>query len=169
MMASERMGVMQPLLQPSVAESLSAIWAALHRDAEMTIAETEVHYLRAMAVTIDDDVTSALLLRKLQLAQILHADALPPKTVGMNSFLEYAYDGRARFFCQIVHPSAALPNYALPVTSSLGAGLVGLREGQTILWPDERGTLCDLSVLRVENCSGLAEWLDCAAASGARA
>ncbi|MEA1014622.1 hypothetical protein SH591_03880 [Sphingomonas sp. LY54] len=150
---------MQPLLQPSLADSLGGIWSALHKDVELTISESQVHYLRTMALMIDDDVTSSLLLRKLRVARIVAASKLPRDTVAMNSFLEYLFDGGQKQFCQLLHPSIHRPDYALPITGSVGAGLIGLRAGQTILWPDESGTLCDLTAVHVENCPGLSAWL----------
>lgn len=150
---------MRPLPQPALADSLGGIWSALHKDVELTISESQVHYLRTMAIMIDDDVTSSLLLRKLRLARIVPAAELPRDTVAMNSFLEYLFDGRPTRFCQLLHPSEHRPGYALPITGSVGAGLIGLRAGQTILWPDEDGTLCDLTAIHVENCPGLSEWL----------
>lgn len=140
---------MQALLQHALAESVSGVWSALHKRVELVIGDTEVHYLRAMAITIDDDTTSCLLLRKLRLARVAPAAELGRHIVSMNSYVEFVFDGRPKRFCQLVHPSATAPAYGIPVTASIGAGLVGLRAGQTILWPDERGTLCDLTVLGV--------------------
>lgn len=150
---------MQPLLQPSLADSLGGIWSALHKDVELTISESQVHYLRTMALMIDDDVTSSLLLRKLRVARIVAASKLPRDIVAVNSFLEYRFDAGPKEFCQLLHPSIHRPDYALPITGSIGAGLIGLRAGQTILWPDESGALCDLTALHVENCPGLSAWL----------
>ncbi len=93
------------------------------------------------------------------MARIVRNAELSRKTVSMNSYLEFVHDGRAPQFCQLIHPSLHAPSYGLPITSLVGAGLVGLRSGQTILWPDERGTLCDLTVVQVEKCPGLTDWL----------
>lgn len=150
---------MQPALQLSFADSLGGLWAALHKDVELTICEDEVHYLRTVAVTLDDDVTSCLLLRKLRMAHIVRDAELSRKTVSMNSYLEFVHNGGPPQFCQLIHPSPHAPAYGLPITSLLGAGLIGLRSGQTILWPDERGTLCDLTIVQVEKCPGLTDWL----------
>lgn len=134
------------------------MWSALHEDTRLTVRESEVHYFRMVALAADDDLVSCLLLSKLRLARADAAPA-PGRLVVMNSFLEYRFDGGERRFGQIVHPSAFAPAYGISVVSLIGAGLIGLEAGQTILWPDASGTLCDLHVAHVENCPGLSDWL----------
>ena len=145
---------MQATHQPTLAESLSGIWSALHSGVELTISEDEVHYLRTMALGSDDDLVSHLLLKKLRLASIVAASGIDKHIVAMNSFVEYAVDGGAKRTCQLVHPSPLTPSYGLSVATLEGAGLIGLRSGQTILWPDLLGGLRDLHVLQVERSPG---------------
>jgi regulator of nucleoside diphosphate kinase len=142
-----------------MAESLSAVWSALHDDADLIIHEDEVHYLRMLALAADDECVSHLLLKKLRMARILGDAEMPNSIISLNSFCEYKMDGGQARFCQLVHPSPHAPNYGLSVLSLAGAGLIGLRAGQTILWPDEAGALHTLHVERVENCPGLGDWL----------
>lgn len=149
---------MRPL-EEGFALSVSGIWSALHADSGLIVRESEVHYLRTIALAARDDLVSHLLLRKLRLARVAAAAAAPDRLVFMNSFLEYRFDGGEQRFCQLVHPSALAPNYGVAIDSLIGAGLIGLRAGQTILWPDPAGTLCDLHVAHVENCPGLADWI----------
>jgi regulator of nucleoside diphosphate kinase len=150
---------MLSMLQPSLAESLCEVWAILHKDTEFRIPESEIHYLTSMGLGSDDDIVSHLLLKKVRLARRIEPDPGQPETVGMNSFVEYRYDGDKERFCQLVHPSAHIPSYGLSITSLEGAGLIGLSKGQTILWPNHEGKLLELHVLHVENCPGLGEWL----------
>ena len=147
---------MQPCLKLSFAESVGEIWSALHRHLEIAISRDEVHYLRSLALALDDDLVSHLLLKKLRLARILAPADLPPDIVRMNSYFELAHDGGERGFRQLVHPAPHSPAYGLSVGSLLGAGALGLRAGQSILWPGEDGELRDLHVAHVENCPGLA-------------
>lgn len=142
---------MQPGPQLTLADSLSGIWAALHPSADMHISENEVHYLRTLALALDDDVVSCLLLRKLKLATVLPARELDGETVAMNSFVEFTNDGSERQRRQLVHPSPHQPAEGLSIATLLGAGLIGMRAGQAILWPNEKGSFCDLHVARVEN------------------
>ena len=142
---------MQPSPQLTLADSLSGIWASLHAGADIRISETEVHYLRTLALALDDDIVSCLLLRKLRLATVLRGDELDPDVATMNSFVEFTNDGGPVQLCRLVHPSPQQPIYGLSVASLLGAGLIGLRAGQAILWPNEKGSFCELRVVRVEN------------------
>ena len=146
---------MQPILQPTFAERLSGLWSTFHSKVEFTVSESEVHYLRTLAVAVDDDLVSYLLLKKLRLAKAVPPADLPPGTAVMHSFVEFSFDGGEARFVQIVHPPSPPSSYGLSVTSRLGAGLIGLRRGQTILWPDAEGNLCDLYVAHVESGSGL--------------
>ncbi len=150
---------MRSRIELSDAESLSGAWAALHNDVEFTISSNEVHYLTTMALAVDDDLVSHLLLKKIRLAATREPISVHASTVRMNSFLEYAFDGGKERFCQLVHPSPHAPSYGVSVASLHGAGVLGLRPGQTILWPDENGTLCDLRIGHVENCPGMSDWL----------
>ena len=76
---------MQPCLKLSFAESVGGTWSTLHRHLEIAISRDEVHYLRSLALALDDDLVSHLLLKKLRLARILAASDLPPHIVRMNS------------------------------------------------------------------------------------
>jgi len=139
--------------------SLGDIWSALHKGVDLEVREGEVHYLRMLAIAADDDVVSHLLLRKLRMARATNAASADSDRIFMNSFVEYRFDGGPVVFGQLVHPSPHAPSYGISVTSLPGAGLIGLAAGQTILWPDAGGTLCDLETVHVENCPGLSQWL----------
>ncbi|MDT9600837.1 hypothetical protein [Sphingosinicella rhizophila] len=145
--------------EQSLAENLSGIWSALHKDVNLTISKNEVHYLTTMALACNDDLVSHLLLKKLRLANVREPAAVEEATVMMNSFVEFAIDGGTKRFCKLVHPSPLSPSYGLSVTTLEGAGTIGMRSGQTILWPSQSGSLHDLQVLHVENCPGLGAWL----------
>jgi regulator of nucleoside diphosphate kinase len=153
---------MSTILDGGLAESLSAVWSTLHRDAQFVIQEDEIHHLRMLALAADDDLVSLLLLRKLRIAQVVGGASIPDSLVSLNSFCEFSFDGGHERFCQLVRPSPYAPSYGLSILTLTGAGLVGLRAGQTILWPNEAGELRDLHVARVENCPGLSDWLGAA-------
>ena len=150
----------------SLTESIGALWLALHRGNELVIHENEIHQLKMLALGADDDLISHLLLRKLQIARVANGASFPDSVVALNSFCEFRFDGGEQGFCQLVRPSSYAPNYGLSVLSLAGAGLIGLRAGQTVLWPNEAGTLCDLQVARVENCPGLSDRLGSASEEG---
>ena len=141
------------------AASLGGIWSALHRDARLAVRESEIHGLQLLAIAADDELVSQLLLRKLRLARVARGDGGNARLVSLNSFLEYRFDGKGTRFGQLVHPTRYPPSCGIEVTSLIGAGLLGLSAGQTILWPNSAGTLCDLEVVHVENCPGLSGWV----------
>lgn len=153
----------QPQPQPLPCETLSEIWFRLHADAPFAVSRSESHYLRALAVALDDDNASLLLLKKLRLAAELEPADLPPGLVVMNSFVEFTFGGGEPRFCQIVHGSAVGRSFSLAIDTRLGTGLIGLRSGQTILWPNAQNSLQELHVVRVENCPGMGDWLRAAA------
>src|SRR3546814_7904533 len=90
-----------------------------------------------MALAADDDLIAHLLLKKLRIATRATGDDAGRDIVRMNSYVEFSHADGGKRFCQLVHPSAPdMPTYGLGVTSLAGAGLIGLRSGQAILWPD---------------------------------
>jgi len=145
-----------PIGQPALAQSLSRIWSVIHAEARFSIRESEIHYLTGIALGLDDDVLAHMLLKKLKMAAVEKAVALPG-VVTMNSFVEFTFAGPEKRFGQLVHPSSANGSYALSVASREGAGILGMHRGQTILWPNKDRTLADLQVLSVEQCPALGD------------
>jgi regulator of nucleoside diphosphate kinase len=133
------------------AESLSGLWSITHADAGLILSGDEVHYLRGLALALDNDLVSHLILRKLRIARILPSGEIPPRTARMNSRVEYSIDQGERQSGQLVHPSLYPPADGISVASLLGAGIIGLREGQVILWPTEAGRFSELCAHHVED------------------
>lgn len=142
---------MQPCSRAARAESLSGIWSIAHADAGLVVSEDEVHYLRGLALSLDNDLVSHLILRKLRIAHILPSGEVPAGTVRMNSLVEYSIDQAERRSGQLVHPSRCPPENGISIASLLGAGIIGLRQGQAILWPTEAGGFSELHAHLVEN------------------
>ena len=152
---------MLEMVQPVVAEGMAELWAALHKATPLMLAESELHYLKALALSHDDEEMSHLLLKKLRLARVACAATLPASVVRLNSYVDYRHGGGEPCFAQLRHPSAPdMPAYGLSIASRLGVGLLGLEAGQSVLWPDGEERLTALEVLRVENCPGLSRWLE---------
>lgn len=133
------------------AGSLADEWASLHRLARFAVHDCELHYLSTTALSAADDLVAHLLLKKLKLAKKLGSDSAV-RVVRMNSFVEYSVGERAPRFGRLVHPSAPVPQ-GVSIRSLLGTGLVGLAEGQSILWPDEAGVFRPLSIVRIGRAS----------------
>lgn len=133
------------------AETLSTMWFAIHSDERFGMRANEAHYFRMLAVSLDDDLSALLLLKKLKLADEYPHAQLPHDRVALNSFVEFRIECDPNRFGQLVHPTHRRPDFAIDVDSRLGLGLLGLRSGQAILWPDEHQRMREIEVLRVGN------------------
>ena len=100
-----------------------------------------------------DDLVAHLLLKKLKLAAKLDHDSAAP-VVRMNSVVEYRQGDTAIRWGRLVHPSARV-QHGISICSLLGAGLVGLSEGQSILWPEEAGVFRPLTIVRIDGASAV--------------
>jgi len=129
------------------AEIYCSAWAQMNAGAEFAIREDESFYLKGIALSSDDDIAALLLLKKLKLARTPKDG--DPAAVGMNSYVEFRFGSGERRFCQLMHPTACNSSFAISIGSRLGAGLVGLRAGQVLLWPDEDGSPGELHVIAV--------------------
>lgn len=136
---------------PLPAEQLSARWARLHQRAAFAFSTSEAHYLRAVALALDDDLLALLLLKKLRIATERQPSELHG-VVTKNSIVGFSFGGGSGIG-RLAHPSCCEPG-SLSIASHVGAGLVGMRRGQTILWPDGQGELRPLSVDTVERAGG---------------
>ena len=136
------------------AEIYCSAWAQMNAEVEFAIREDESFYLKSIALSSDDDVAALLLLKKLKLAKSPKDG--DPAAVGMNSYVEFRFGSGDRRFCQLVHPTACNSSFAVSIGSRLGAGLIGLRAGQVLLWPDEEGSPRELHVIMVRNAGGSA-------------
>lgn len=92
-----------------------------------------------------------LLLDEADRATVVTEDARPRSVVGLQSYVEYRdseSDDVQRV--QIVYPHEAnIAEWRISVLTLIGAGLIGLGEGQSILWPTRDGRRRTLSVLNV--------------------
>lgn len=76
---------------------------------------------------------------------------VPDTVVAMNSTVEFLDDAHgATRTVQLVYPKEAdIAANKVSVLSPVGAGLIGLKAGQSIQWPDRDGRLRALRVLKV--------------------
>lgn len=94
---------------------------------------------------------SKLLLNEITRAQTYRAERIAPDVVTMHSFVEFIDDASGvDHIVQIVYPAQA--NTAIgriSILTPIGAGLIGLREGQSISWPDREGHERKLCIVKV--------------------
>lgn len=115
--------------------------------------DTEADALTDLAIAKEDDLpqVSEMLLNEIARATIHKAERIPSDVVTMRSTVEFVDEnsGAARTL-QLVYPrDADISAGRISILTPVGAGLIGLREGQTIRWPDRDGQDHNLSIVRV--------------------
>ena len=105
------------------------------------ISETEAESLADLAVSVAarHPVASRLLLEELDRAEVV--PAVPDDVVTMGSTVEFVVAGTGeRRQVELVFPGDAdIAEGRISILTPMGAGLIGLRVGQTISWPDLSG------------------------------
>jgi regulator of nucleoside diphosphate kinase len=94
---------------------------------------------------------SQLLLEELGRATIHKADRIPADIVTMHSVVQFtdAASGKEHRY-QLVYPKDAdIAEGRISILTPVGAGLIGLRAGQSILWPDRDGHERLLTIAKV--------------------
>lgn len=115
--------------------------------------DSEADALADLAVSVEDrhPNVSRLLLEEIERAQTVPASEVPADVVTMMSKVEF-FDARTgeRHDVQLVYPKDAdIAACRLSILTPVGAGLIGLRAGQSISWPDRSGTERVLTIERV--------------------
>jgi regulator of nucleoside diphosphate kinase len=95
---------------------------------------------------------SELLLGEIERATIHEPERMPTDVVTMLSTVEFVDQASgARRVVQLVYPAEAnIEEGRISILTPVGAGLIGLREGQSILWPDREGRERRLTVVTVK-------------------
>ena len=117
------------------------------------LSETDVERLSALALQMEhaSPLATNLLLDEIERAQVVTDREAPDDVVRMHSTVEFIDEahGQTRTV-QLVYPSEAdIGAGRVSVLTPIGAGLIGLRPGQEICWPDRDGRERILRILRV--------------------
>lgn len=132
---------------PSAIESLVRIWSALHSGLSIEISSAEARYVREVVLGMDDELVARLLAAKLAMSR-QPTDCWPADDLARcGSEVLYSVQGRHRR-ARLVHGSAD-EDGSIGVETRFGAALVGLRSGQSLLWPHEMGRLVEVQALEV--------------------
>jgi regulator of nucleoside diphosphate kinase len=96
-------------------------------------------------------VVAAMLLSEIDRAEIHRPDAIPPDAVTLGSEVDFLDEGTGRLrSLKLVLPAEAdIAVGRISVLTPVGAGLIGLRAGQTIDWPDRDSRNHRLRILAV--------------------
>ncbi|PQM27066.1 transcription elongation factor GreAB [Sphingopyxis lindanitolerans] len=115
--------------------------------------DSEADALADLAVSVEKRMpqVSALLTDEISRATVHSAKDMPRDVVTMSSQVEFIDEanGEARTI-QLVYPHEAdIAAGRVSILTPVGAGLIGLRQGQSIRWPDRDGHERALSVVGV--------------------
>ena len=116
--------------------------------------DTEAERLSNLALAVEDRLpdVAELLLGEVSRAVLHEAGRMPQGAVTMHShvtFIDEASEREYRY--QLVFPKDAdVAENRISVLTLVGAGLIGLKDGQSILWPDRDGKERRLKVMSVE-------------------
>ena len=94
---------------------------------------------------------AGLLLGELERAEVRPDHLVPAHVVGMDAVVEFVDEahGKSRTV-KLVYPGEAdIAEGKVSVFTPIGAGLIGLAAGQSILWPDRDGHERRLKIVRV--------------------
>lgn len=94
---------------------------------------------------------ASLLLAEIERAEIHDAADIPPDTVTLGAKVDFLDEGTHKLrSVELVMPADAdIEAGRISVLTPVGAGLIGLREGQAIDWPDRDGRFHRLRILAV--------------------
>ena len=116
------------------------------------MSETDVERLSALALQMEHATPAAgMLLDEIDRAEVRPDDAVPDDVVRMHSTVQFVDDahGQARTVLLVYPSEADIAAGKVSVLTPVGAGLIGLRPHQEILWPDREGQLRALRILKV--------------------
>lgn len=116
--------------------------------------DTQADALTQLALGKEEQLPQVceLLLEEIDRATIHAAAKIPADVVTMRATVTFVDEGSgANRTVQLVYPGEAdISAGRISILTPVGAGLIGLREGQSITWPDRDGHERTLSIVKVE-------------------
>lgn len=117
------------------------------------IRESDAERIGNLAIEAEERLpqVAELLLAEINRAKIVQNSKLPADVVAMQSIVKFADEASGvERTLQLVYPQAAdIEAGRISILSLVGAGLLGLRPGQSILWPDRAGKQRALRIMQV--------------------
>lgn len=121
---------------------------------EIQMIDEEAEKLSNLAIGIEDRFpqVSELLIRETSRARLHSPKKIPANVVTMGTTVQFVDENNgARRTVKLVYPQDAdISAGRISILTPVGAGLIGLREGQSILWPDRDGQARRLTILSVQ-------------------
>ncbi len=104
----------------------------------------------ALAAAERSPQATTMLLDEISRAKFYTRERIPPDVVVMGAIVEFDdANGSTRLVTLVYPKNADISAGRVSILTPVGAGLIGLREGQTILWPDREGHERELTIVRV--------------------
>ncbi|MFA7440658.1 MAG: nucleoside diphosphate kinase regulator [Sphingomonadaceae bacterium] len=120
--------------------------------------DSEADKLAGLAASIEhrQPAVADLLLGEIERAQVHSADDMPANVVTMLSTVEFVDEGSGtqRTLQLVYPPDADISAGRISILTLVGAGLIGLTEGQAIQWPDREGHERSLRIVKVTQPEG---------------
>lgn len=117
------------------------------------IRETDAERIGNLAIEAEERLpqVAELLLAEINRAKVVQDSRLPGDVVAMQSIVKFVDEASdAERTLQLVYPQAAdIEEGRISILSLVGAGLLGLRPGQSISWPDRAGKQRALRIMEV--------------------
>jgi len=117
------------------------------------IRETDAERIGNLAIEAEERLpqVAELLLAEINRAKVVQDSRIPGDVVAMQSIVKFADDASGvERTLQLVYPQAAdIEAGRISILSLVGAGLLGLRPGQSISWPDRAGKQRALRIMEV--------------------
>lgn len=117
------------------------------------VSDTDQERLSRLAASVMGRIPDIAeeLMAEMERAAVVADDAIPPTVVQMGSMVEFKTDDGHRRRVQLVFPSDAdIALGRVSILTPIGAALIGLSEGQAIMWTTRDGRELELTVLSVE-------------------
>lgn len=115
--------------------------------------DKEAEALTGLAIGVEGRLpqVAELLLDEIGRAKICKSGSIAADIVVMNSTVAFLDTASGRTYdYQLVYPKDAnISAGRISILTPVGAGLIGLREGQSILWPDRSGNERTLTIVKV--------------------
>ena len=104
----------------------------------------------ALAATERSPQVSSMLLDEMSRTKFYTRERIPTDVVVMGATVEFDDAKGSTRSIKLVYPKDAdISAGRISIMTPVGAGLIGLREGQSILWPDREGHERELAIVRV--------------------
>jgi regulator of nucleoside diphosphate kinase len=127
--------------------------ASDRRKPKITVSQDDHRLISEIATAAFDRLPEVAeeLLAEMDRAKVVAARLLPPGVIRLGSTLEFrSDDGHQRRVTLVMPAEADIAQGKVSIMTPIGAALIGLSEGQSMMWTTRDGHRHELTVLSVE-------------------